>query len=191
MRFLILFALLATVASSCGGGGGDVAVPRPEAYYRVTPYPGRYVDAAVGDVVIPVNSSCEVALDTAANGFIWLDAAYPRYGAVLRFTLSPLSGKELFNAVDNRLTRMSLNSGGNATEIITLSSGSGSVGSTILVSPGATVTPVQILATDSLSFMLSGVLEMSRPDVSREEAAPVVKAVTDDLINAAKKIHKR
>ncbi len=88
-------------------------------------------------------------------------------------------------AIDNRLTRMSLNTGGNTTEITELKSPAG-ISSTILVSPEATVTPIQILSTDSTGILLSGALEITGQEATPEEIAPIVNAVKEDIIHTAK-----
>lgn len=124
------------------------------------------------------------------DGNTWIDVTYPRYRAILRYTLSDHDRATVAKAIDNRLTRMSLNSGGNTTEIIELQSLDG-ISSTIFVTPGATVTPVQILSTDSTSFLLSGVLEISGDSVTREEISPVVSAVKEDMLYTAKHISHR
>ena len=85
---------------------------------------------------------------------------------------------------------MSLNAGGNTTEILELQNPAG-IASTIFVTPGATVTPVQILSTDSTRFVISGVLEINSQSATREEIAPVVTAVKEDLLFTAKHISTR
>jgi len=48
---------------------------------------------------------------------------------------------------------------------------------------GSALTPLNIMATDGSSFILSGALELKRIPSSAEEAAPVVDAVYADLLH--------
>lgn len=182
-----LFLTLSAVAGACRGNSGETPVPRRTAYPRIEPYPRLYDTIRTGSVTLPVNSAAALTVSDRSATSTWIDAVYPRYGATLRYTVTRLQGKALLDAIDGRLTRMSLNTGGNTTEI-TETRSPGGICSTVLVSPAATVTPVQILSTDSTTFMLSGVLEITRPDVTADEIAPVVEAVRGDVIHTASHI---
>lgn len=189
-RSLILLTIIASLCLAGCGGHKDNPVPRPVAYPRVEPYPALYDTICSEGVLLPVNAGATSTLLQKDRQSAWINVGYPRYNATLRYTLSRLHGKELAGAIDNRLTRMSLNAGGNTTEIIELQSLDG-IKSTILVTPGAVVTPVQILSTDSAGIMLSGVLEINSPTATPEEISPVVAAVKEDLLYTAKHISRQ
>lgn len=190
IRHSILLIIMASLwAAACGRSEGN-PVPRPVAYPRVERYMAQYDTINTGGVALPVNAFATTDIRQKDRQNTWINVGYPRYRATLRYTLSRLSGEELSRAIENRLTRMSLNAGGNMTEIIELQSLDG-IKSTILVTPGAVVTPVQILSTDSTGIMLSGVLEINSATATPEEISPVVAAVKDDLLYAAKHISRQ
>ncbi len=181
--------LLAVTAAGCRKNAEN-PVPRPVAYPRIELYAPDYDSIVTPVVVLPVNKSAVTTVEQKSDSNLWINAVYPRYRATLRYTISSHGSKGLADAIDNRLTRMSLNAGGNTTEIIELQSPA-EISSTIFVTPGATVTPVQILSTDSTRFIISGVLEINSPSATREEIAPVVAAVKDDLLYTAKNLSRR
>ncbi len=186
---ILLTAITAIISAGCRKST-DNPVPRPVAYPRIEVYKPVYDTIDTVGVLLPVNKGATRSIRPNGDGNTWIDVTYPRYRAILRYTLSDHDRATLAKAIDNRLTRMSLNSGGNTTEIIELQSLDG-ISSTIFVTPGATVTPVQILSTDSTSFLLSGVLEISGDSVTREEISPVVSAVKEDMLYTAKHISHR
>lgn len=190
IRHSILLIIMASLwAAACGRSDGN-PVPRPVAYPRIERYTAQYDTINAGKVALPVNAFATTDIRQKDRQNTWINVGYPRYRATLRYTLSRLKGEELSRAIENRLTRMSLNAGGNMTEIIELQSLDG-IKSTILVTPGAVVTPVQILSTDSTGIMLSGVLEINSTTATPEEISPVVAAVKDDLLYTAKHISRQ
>ena len=183
-------AMAITLTTAACRKPADNPVPRPEAYPRIEAYEAAYDSITAGGLVVPVNKGAvsEVARNSGKSQ--WINLSYPRYRATLRYTITTGSARDVKESVDNRLTRMSLNSGGNTTEIIELRTPEG-IASTIFVTPGATVTPLQILSTDSASFTMSGVLEIASPTATREEIMPVVAAVKEDLLYTAKHIARQ
>ena len=190
-RITLLTAMAITLTTAACRKATDNPVPRPEAYPRIEAYEAAYDSiTAAGGLVVPVNKGAvsEVARNSGKSQ--WINLSYPRYRATLRYTITTGSARDVKESVDNRLTRMSLNSGGNTTEIIELRTPEG-IASTIFVTPGATVTPLQILSTDSATFTMSGVLEIASPTATREEIMPVVAAVKEDLLYTAKHIARQ
>lgn len=187
---IISSAIILTLCPTGCRKSTDTPVPRPVAYPRIEVYPAIYDTVTVHDIMLPVNKGAVIAIDTKNDSNAWINVTYPRYHATLRYTASRHSRGGVTEATDNRLTRMSLNAGGNTTEILELQNPAG-IASTIFVTPGATVTPVQILSTDSTRFVISGVLEINSQSATREEIAPVVAAVKEDLIFTAKHISTR
>ena len=177
---IISSAIILTLCMTGCRKNTDTPVPRPVAYPRVEVYPAIYDTVTVHDIMLPVKNDSNA----------WINVTYPRYHATLHYTASRHSRGGVTEATDNRLTRMSLNAGGNTTEILELQNPAG-IASTIFVTPGATVTPVQILSTDSTRFVISGVLEINSQSATREEIAPVVTAVKEDLLFTAKHISTR
>lgn len=183
-------AIFIILTGDCSGKRADNAVPRRTAYPRVELYDSAYRQAADSlPLVLMVNDSATVDIARHGDEATWIDVRYPRYGAVLRLTLSRLDKGALLKAIANRYERMALNAGGLPSTVTTLTAPDG-LSSEIVETPGAMVTPLQIIATDSTSLLLTGALEMppasADGDNDAERYMPVVKGVERDLMHMAK-----
>lgn len=149
-----------------------VATPRPQAYPRPALYPQSYqrvaVASAVGPDSLTVNDSARVL--PVADG--WFDILYPAYGIKVNCTLAPYSPE----AMNNRLERIDRNLGGAAAQVLSLPAGM------LVVSTSALRTPVQLLAADSASWMLSAVAVSDFPaSAAADSVAPIIDAVAADM----------
>lgn len=100
-----------------------------------------------------VNDSTTVDIASHGDAATWIDVRYPRYGATLRLTLSRLEGDSLFTAIANRRERIALNAGGLRKDC----DGTDCPQRAFIGNrghPGAMVTPLQIIATDSTGSLL-------------------------------------
>lgn len=158
--------------------------PRPQAYHRITPYDTLYRQAEHLPIILLLNAQADVSTKYS-GGNTWIDATYLRYGAVLHYTLVQGSRHDTEKALANRIERASMNTGGRESEIIELTSPGGFT-STVIVTPGATVTPVQHIASDGNGTLLYGSLEILHEITDPEETRPIVEAVTRDVMEAAK-----
>jgi len=179
---VVLSLVMSLFLSSCGSdyGAAGSAVPKRRAYPRIEPYPEEYVAVPGIPVSFEVNSSA--VLKSGQSDARLFDVCYERFGAVLHCTFTPASGHRLRSVLDNRTERISLNLGDNSAELTEIVSHQGGVYASVLTAPSAEVTPIQFLATDSASFVLSGALVLGRagtPDSIR----PILQSVERDIIH--------
>ncbi len=174
MKRLLPFVAL-FLAASCSNGGREPAVPRPQAWPRVEVYPPSYREVNG----LMVNDSARVEPGEADG---WFDIVYPAYNARINCTLTTASSEaDLARAIENRLERLERNVGGAEGELTELTS-EGGIGCMMIVAPGAPATPVQFLATDSVSRLLSGTVVFASRELKPDSVAPAVEAVERDVV---------
>lgn len=185
MKALMVAAFVAAVTSSCTGKD-ERPVPKPEAYPRIALYDTAYTVVKNLPVVFEINDSAKFAGPRQReDGTVWLDVAYPAYHGVLNLTFTSVGDSLRRDEVmANRVERMSLNLAGHLAEEITLES-PGGFRTLILVSRSPSLIPVQILSVGS-RWAVSGAFTFTRLPDSADSVRPVIDAVTDDLIHAAK-----
>lgn len=150
-----------------------VPTPRAEAYPRINLYPPtfRSVEITAGTDLrreILVNDSAVVVNKQPG----WYDIVYPAYGITVNCTLTPYTAEALLN----RMERIDRNLGNSKAEAISMPEG------IVLVAPGALRTPVQFIATDSVTTILSGVAVSNfTPATSVDSVAPIIYAIADDM----------
>lgn len=155
---------------TAGCGGRPAATPRQHAYPRVNLYPESYspVELPAAPVMPLVNDSARIEILSPE----WFDIIYPAYGVRVNCTLSAYAP----DVIANRRERMKRNLGGATAEAAYLPAG------IVVVAPGALRTPVQLLATDSVGWVLSGVAVSNfPPGAPADSVAPVINALAKDL----------
>ena len=184
-------AIFILLTGECSGRGEGSAVPRRTAYPRIELYDSTYRQASAAlPLNLMVNDSTTVEIAVHGEAATWIDVIYPRYSATLRLTLSRLSGDSLRHAIDNRHERMALNAGGLRSTVTELAA-PGGLSSEIVSTPGAMVTPLQIIATDSTGLLLTGALELTPSANDAEYYLPIIHGVERDLIHMAKNLTVR
>ena len=175
MRRLALIPLVFSFIVGCTGKRSQPPVPRPQAWPRVEVYPPSY--HKVNNLM--VNDSALVEPGSAEG---WFDIVYPAYNARINCTLTSAPTPDaLAEAIDNRLERLERNVAGAEGELTSLTS-DGGIGCMMIVAPGAVATPVQFLATDSVSRLLSGTVVFASPSLKPDSVAPAVEAVERDVL---------
>lgn len=179
-RLTLLLTVLILFLTGCHRKE-ETLVPRRTAYPRVELYDTIYKEAISSPVKVWVNSSATTEVSRRNENDTWINVRYPRYRATLSLTLIEATGENLKKALDNRNERISLNLHG--VECSTTGTSYKDVTGIIPVAERPCVTPVQVLATDKSSFLLTGALTFDG-DTSRdtEEIAPAVNAVKNDLL---------
>lgn len=168
------FIPILLICIACGKSDSYAPIPRPEAYPRIDLYSEEYSEVAVMDKVLRINSSAEFVTSDKPG---WFDIRYPEYGVTVNATLTYATGADLAAALDNRTERMARNLGGASAE---LTQGGGI---TLLSAPGALHTPVQLLATDSLTWVLAAVAVTDWPaGTPADSVAPIVSALSADML---------
>ncbi len=171
--------------SDCSGGGGDVAVPRREAFPRIQLYDTAYRAVEGLPLTLSVNVS---ALTSVAerDGGLWVDIVYPRYHATVYVTLTRVDAVTLPAVMENRLRRMELNRGGEpAEDVEEVESPAGFLAS-IVAGDAAGLIPMQFISTDHERWVVSGAVVMAGATrtAARDSVRPVVDALRADLRRA-------
>lgn len=181
LRSLLPAALMLIAASSsCSRSGGDAAVPKPDAWPRMEPYPEAYSRTLDG---FAINDS---AIVTPGDSAGWFTAAYPRYNARLYLTVTRVDPSALAHAVDNRLERMALNSGGSRSTLTELTAESG-FECRLMTTLSSAPTPLQFLAVRPDGCLVSGAVVIDGAATSPPDSfAPSVAALERDIIHALK-----
>ncbi len=195
MRSHWIIALAAILLTACGQKGGDstaasyTPVPKPAAYPRLPLYDTAMVVVEQAPIHWLANAQATVTIpdrSVSADGSTrWLNVDYPDYGIILYCTFSHINPSERDAVLDNRTERMSLNAGGNRTEIIDLVS-DGGFHSSLLVTPHGTVNPLQFLSTDGDRWVVSGTAFLKnapRPG-AEDSIAPAIDAIRADLLRS-------
>lgn len=177
MRLLrsILGALTILLAGSAAVSCSErpVATPRERAYPRPRLYPTEYTTvrtftSAPGDLL--VNDSARIVIH--AENPNWVDILYPAYGITVNCTLTPYSP----DAIANRNERIQRNLRGHRAEVAGFQRG------IMVVSPQTLGTPVQFLATDSATWVLSGTAVSNfAPGTPPDSVEPLIDAVAVDI----------
>lgn len=186
---LILAALITGMAASgCSHGGNrSDAVPKPEGWPRIETPEETYTLTDIDGIGLALNSAATVVTSKKEDGGTWLDITYPTFGnSRLYLTLLTADdGEELENILANRAERMELNTGRAVTELTELVSEGGWEGR-MSVTRSSLTTPVQMLAHDG-RHVVSGVLYLNFPPSTQPDSvAPIVTAVSRDLLHALK-----
>lgn len=185
-------AVIATIwiLAACGNGDDSrqsAAIPRPTAFPRLTIYDTVFVDSGLPAGFL-INASAEAKDVTPSDRATtadsrWIDIRYPAYGATLHCTFMPVDAQTRDEAVANRTERISLNLGDNIAEQTELRSPEG-VESIILVTKGASLTPVQFLS-EGANWVINAALQFDNGHVDTDSVLPIIEAVRNDLIHAA------
>lgn len=186
----VLAVVASVVFSDCAGpSAGDAAAPRPAGYPRIQLYDTlRRALPEAYPILFYANSAATVTVPGDGDG-LWLNISYSRYNAVAYCTLTPVTDAVRDEVIDNRLERMSLNTGGLQSEAFTLYS-PGGFHSQLLVTPIGSVIPIQFLSTDGKGWVVSGAvcLDHAPGAAAVDSIAPVIDAVKADIIYALERL---
>lgn len=185
-KFLSATLLLCCIMTAVSCSNSGAPIPRRHAYPRIDTYPAEY--HAVGNTrpIILKNNSAIITTDSISEaGAHWLTISYPNYNADLYLTISRCRSQKEFEEIqDNRVTRISLNIGGNSYEQTGIESPEGFSGNIFTVI-GESATPLMFMCTDGGKCIVSGIfyLKDGRAAESPDSIAPIVDAVRRDVIH--------
>lgn len=184
-------ALMLAAFTGCRDAGSTPQLPRREAYVRINPYPAEYTATSL-PVHFVVNSHALIATSRKDDGTYWLTASYPRYGATLYCTFTPVSDREeKIRNVENRLERMQLNIAD--TRIDSEETTGPDFSATLVTTPSASATPVQFLIYPAAGsgWVVSGATFFPgiKPGASTDSVAPMIKAIEADVREAISQFH--
>lgn len=179
---LYLAAVIAL--ASCSGGGDNIPVPRPVAYPRIELPDSTYSTVDAGRVSLQLNSAATYSADSVAKG--WITVTYPQDVAAIYITATDLSPENADQIIDNRIERLSINTGGLPTEMTSFITPA-RLHSRILTTPSGTPTPVQFIITDHKSILVSGsATARNAASAPADSIVPIVKMLERDIIHLSK-----
>ena len=190
-HILAILVIAALALTACGNNGGsDIMTPRRRAYPRIAATDSVYAPVGGLPLHLEANAAAIAARDTSASasGSTWINICYPMYGpkATIFCTITPItSTAQLNSVVDNRIERISLNSGGNPGEMLTLENPAG-YRCRLVVNPAGTVTPVQFLAYNPRHVVTGAFYLDDINQAAPDSVAPVIAAVRRDVIHLLK-----
>lgn len=169
--------MLALAALSCGRHD-NTPVPRRTAYPRP-----QLLDTVMTRVTL--TPACSPAVNAAAAISSprpgWLDVAYPGYGATMHLTVTDATPATVDEIKANRMERAMLNAGGLPGRQTEWTNRQG-LDVTMIRTEGAS-TPLQFLATDDSSLVVSGAVYFSDPAAvtATDSIKPVLDAIAADI----------
>ena len=177
MRTLAAILML-TAALGCSTDHAAPPTPRPYAYHRPAPADTTTTLWQQGADSWIYNTEA-TAMSPRAG---WLTVAYPKRHLNIYITYTRARGDELAAARSNRMERLLLNSGsGSATEQEYINAQGWQI---YLLKSQNTTTPLQFLATDGVSTLVSGSLQSTAEAVDYEAIRPDVERVTRDIFTS-------
>lgn len=197
--------MLAVIAGSCGSNvSGDAdAVPRRRAYPRIelpdsaftfiqTESNGLSLSPSISpSLSLAMNNATEYAVHSKeGNASLFIDVDYPGLNAAIYFTITPVDNTTLAAVIDNRLERVSLNLGGADAELLEFDSPAG-FENKVFVSRADISTPVQFIATDGETTVISGTSFLKDASAANADSlAPVVNMLRRDILHTLKTLHR-
>ena len=191
---LVMMVMPVMVVNGCGNHSTDSnPIPRRKAYPRIDLYEPAYTTHVINGVKFSVNAGAQITTpDTVtANHGVWFNITYPRYQAVIHCTLTPVtSSSDADRILDNRAERMALNTGGSYTEVTDIiPEQEHGFTAQMLVTPAGSVTPIQFLASDGQSHILSGSMAFrTREKADADSISPIISAITTDVVELLKSL---
>lgn len=194
----VVAGVFVALTEDCSGSSADsAAIPRRTVYPRIEICDSTYKPYSYAkNPIIEVNAHAKFSQGIDGSKGTFSSIFYPSYDPRkgVRVECTTRRWKDIDNLTHDlklRHERIALNVGSNEARVTTLTSPDG-ITSTIVTSPASTVTPVQLLSTDSTTFVFSAVLFIpDREGVEPEYYAPIVSGVERDLIHMAKTMRQR
>lgn len=171
----------------------EAPVPRPHGFFRINATDSVYSDCNHLPLTLLVNKETVViAADSVkrADGSVWLNIQYPRLKATVFCTYTPVRKTDVKQHLSNRMERIIMNNRMEMPRSVVFEDTIAHYTAEVFFSREDNVVPLQFLATDSVSFMLTGALYMgdcARPD----SIAPSVDAITDDVVHMLQNLRKK
>lgn len=187
----IIAVIITLSLSECTNQQGNY-IPRRTAYPRINICDTVYVKTSLLPIHFEINAEAIATNDSthiSTNGGKWINIFYPKYNATLYCTYTPVNACTLDQVIDNRIERISLNIGSLTSEITEISNPSG-ITSKIIYTPESVVTPLQFIATDNLSWVVSGAFSFNEisNNISIDSISPILDAVNADILHSIKNL---
>lgn len=179
LPLICVITLAATCVTACGGHD-DTATPRRRAYQRIEAYAPEYTAVDSLPVRLLVNSSATVSRPRRD----WVNVSYPRYNATIFISVTEADSGNIDDVIANRIERIALNAGDVRVDALDIDNGRFS--STLYDAPAAVAMPLQFVATDGKSLVVSASVFFDNADriTSLDSVAPAIEAIRRDLTTA-------
>lgn len=190
LRTLIVVITLGSIPTACRDSATDtVAVPRRTAYPRICIPAAVYAPFADAPLHFETSAAAKARIATppsgnSAPGSTWVDIAYPEYGITIHCTFTHTDTDRIPGILDNRIERLSVNTGGATSEMSELTNAYG-FDCRMIATRAESPTPVQFLATDHKHWVISGsaYIEAGR-NTNPDSIAPVISMLERDIIHS-------
>lgn len=195
MKIAVTCLLLAVVLSGCsvGNKSDETVVPRRHTYPRIDVPDSAFtfIETGYNGMQLSLNDATEYALHSSDDGTSnFIDVNYPGLNAAIYFTITPVERATLPDVIVNRLERVSLNLGGTDAELLEFDSPAG-FENKVFVSRADISTPVQFIATDGKTTVISGTSFLKDASVANADSlAPVVNMLRRDILHTLKTLHR-
>ena len=174
-------AFAATVSACHDGRHRDLPVPRRTAYGRLQLPPDTYRPVTIGGTALDLNAAADTTGIVDNDGTAWLTAHYPDGMATLYITVNRADRDRLETMIDNRVERLSLNTGGAESQVSSFTTPAG-LDARVIVTPRLTPTPVQFIVTDHTSLLVSGTAHVrDAATAPADSLAPVIEMLERDV----------
>lgn len=162
----------------CCCDNSNSATPRRHAYPRIAALDTATIKVHAGGLTFPLSASA----DTSIRFNSWVDARYPAQGITVNMSVNRFdSPSELAAGIANRQQRFALNAGSNTAVTHTFKNTS-DFDCLLIRSAEAGRTPLQLLATDGKSVMLSGIAVFDGASTPVDSVAPVIEMMENELM---------
>ncbi len=176
---LICAIAMAAICAACSGAE-DSATPRRRAYQRIEAYAPDYIAVDSLPVRLLVNSSAIISRPRRN----WVNISYPRYSATIFISITETDSLNVKDVISNRIDRITLNIGDIPVNVIDIDNKH--FLSMLYDAPAAVATPLQLIATDGKSIVVSASVFFNNAGhiTSLDSVAPIVEAIRHDLTTA-------
>lgn len=191
MKFILasVFSVLAFLSACAVKDNDAVATPRRQAYPRIEVPDSTFRTDELLPNGLEINAVADFEITRSNAAGLWLNVAYPRLDAEIFFTFTPITPSTTVAVLDNRVERAALNAGSSEVELVDFISEEGLNCRVISSIGGSGTTPVQFIATDSATIVVSGAAYLRHlTAATRDSLRPVVAMLRRDIIHALKNI---
>lgn len=163
----------------------ESVTPKPDGYFRIDPYPQTFRIDTIGGIAISVNDSARgvVPADRDDVEADWLNLTYPRYRATVYLSYIPIKGSDnlmqLLSESRELVYRQNVNT--SAVRAVAYENRERALFATLYKLSAESATPLQFIATDSVGFLLRGVLYYDAP-IRQDSVAPTMDFLEADMM---------
>ena len=185
----ILLAMWCAFIAICTTSCSEQSTPRPDGYFRIEPYSAHYTPHIIGGISLQVNDSahCLKTKDEDNRGVSWLNIVYPRYQATIYLSYIPIHNdiERLMEESIDLVYRQNVIT--EQVEAVAYEDYEQRIFATLYALSPESATPLQFIATDSISYLLRGALYFDTP-VKADSVAPSLHYIETDIIQMIESI---